>query len=188
MNQGFTARLLERTAPGPVLFGPLTPEFWGIVITVFCGSAGLLLVWVIAHRLWRYRQPPSAGFCLDEFSLARYQPMARLLSGEDLQFVASRPGCRRRLLARLKRDRRRIFRMYLYELAGDFRALHGEARRVAARLPAHQDALVARRAAFWKSIALIELRLLFPRTGMADVSRLIESMEALHVDLIRIAA
>ena len=56
----------------------------------------------------------SRGVC-DEFSMERYEPMARLLAPEDVEFLRDTVGAR--MAARWARDRRRIFRLYWRDLA-----------------------------------------------------------------------
>ncbi len=101
-------------------------------------SAVLLLAGLILARLSAYRPVPDAsGSAAPEGRMshsrsAKYQPMARLLAEEDFQFLKSQPGYRPAIGARLLRQRRRIFRLYLRELAADFHRLHAEAREIVA--------------------------------------------------------
>jgi hypothetical protein len=60
---------------------------------------------------------------LDRFSLEVYAPMMRLLAKSDLDFLASQPGYRPEIGARLMAERRRIFRAYLRLLVRDFNQL-----------------------------------------------------------------
>src|SRR5579863_6766348 len=96
---------------------------WAWVITV--GSLAGLLWWLT--RLALRRRHSTAwleGDASANFSLDRYQPMARLLADEDLEFLKTHPGYRAKTGARWKRERRRLFRLYLRELKSDFRRLH----------------------------------------------------------------
>jgi len=63
--------------------------------------------------------PVSADW-ISDLSAARYKPMQRLLEGDDYDFLASQPGCNRRMLRRMRAQRRRLFRGYLACLARDF--------------------------------------------------------------------
>jgi hypothetical protein len=163
---------------------------------IFCGAVALLLLVVVAGRLWRYRRTPDNADCLNGFSLARYEPMTRLLSREDLEFLAALPGYRPAIGSKLERDRRRIFRMYLRELAADFQALHASARKMASISPEqHSDvvgSLVRQQVTFWFALTAIEVRLMLPRAAGVDVRGLVEglisSAEALRMDLERLAA
>src|SRR5579863_311793 len=101
------------------------------VVTV--GSITVLL-WVLTRMLLRRRRG-AATLDSDEtdgFSLDRYQPMERLMAEEDLAFLKSQPGYRAEMGVRWKRERRRIFRLYLAELKADFRRLHIHARELVA--------------------------------------------------------
>src|ERR1700739_2229680 len=99
----------------------------GIFGGAVCVSVIMLLAGFLAVRLLRYRNPLSEIPSLEEFCLDRYQPMIGLLANDDLNFLARQPGCNPKILSRLRRDRRRVFRMYLRDLAVDFQFLHAEA-------------------------------------------------------------
>jgi hypothetical protein len=179
MNQLLTAGLLDENVA------------FGVMGAIFCGSMIVLLFGLLALRMWRYRNSPSGDFSLDSFSLARYQPMNRLLSADDLEYLASQPGCRPGTIAQFKRDRRRIFRMYLRELAADFQALHVEARKMAAACPEQHSALVGsllgQQVTFWKALLAIEVRLMMPSHAGVDIAELIASVEALRLDIARMS-
>ena len=120
--------------------------------------------------------------------------MARLLAEEDLIFLAAQPGYRPEMGTKLRRERRRIFRLYLRELARDFRDLHRQARSLVAESPAEHSELVGvlirQQFMFWGAIGAIELRLAASRWNLAtvDVRGLLEAMEAMRLDLARITA
>jgi hypothetical protein len=158
------------------------------------GSALLFAAVLIVVRLLAYRtvadpvQNETVGF-----SLARYEPMARLLGEEDFLFLASQPGYRPEIGAKWRRERRRIFRLYLAELAQDFQRLHREARAVVADSREEYSELVGvlmrQQLTFWLAMLGIELRLWLDRTGVhkVDARRLVESIEAMRLDLARFA-
>jgi hypothetical protein len=151
--------------------------------------AGLLLI-----RLRSYRNTPEGepegG---DGFSLSRYEPMSRLLAEDDFRFLAAHPGYRPEIGAKLRRARRGIFRLYLRELASDFRWLHAEARQMVAESQAQHAELVGlllrQQVTFWRAMALIEFRLLTDRAGLgkAEIGGLLEAVEAMRLDLARLA-
>ncbi len=154
---------------------------------VFLGSVVALLA-LIAVRLLRYRRRTFPGaFDPRDFSIARYQPVMRLGGEEDFDFLASLPGYRPATGARLRRERRRILRMYLRDLAQDFRALHAAARKLVADSPAHNSELVGLllryQLTFWRSMFLIELRLLAPaaRLPRLDLTSLLNPMEIMQI-------
>jgi len=128
------------------------------------------------------------------FSLERYEPMSRLLAEEDFIFLAAQPGYRPEMGAKLRRERRRIFRLYLGELALDFRSLHREARAMVAESHAENSELVGllirQRLTFIGAITMVELKLAASRfsLGNVDVRGLLESIEAMRLDLARVAA
>src|SRR5579862_6149188 len=104
----------------------LNADWW--LAGVCLGGTIVGLVAIVAARLLRSRPDNGANLGGDEFSLARYEPIVRLVGEEDLEFLARQPGCRPEILAKLRRERRKILRMYLRELAADFRSLHRQAR------------------------------------------------------------
>ena len=91
------------------------------------------LLWVLTRMLWHRRRSSATPISdeTDAFSLDRYQPMGRLMAEEDFVFLKSQPGYRAEMGVRWKRERRRIFRLYLAELKADFRRLHAHARQLA---------------------------------------------------------
>ncbi|MBI4873816.1 MAG: hypothetical protein HY822_04180 [Acidobacteria bacterium] len=90
--------------------------------------------------------------------------MERLLSHADLEFLADQPGDTRVLAARLRAERRRIFRLYLRNLERDFGRLHRAAR--ALILSASEDrsafasALVCQQFVFQRALLVVRWRLL----------------------------
>lgn len=183
MNHLFMAWLLPNlTAAGPAALvgGLLTLAILAVLLG--CLTANLL----------QYRRSPDAAFSIEDFSLDRYRPMARLLAEDELAFLSAQPGCNAKIVNQLKSDRRRIFRMYLRELAADFRMLHKEARQMAAFSPEQHSevigSLLRQQATFWMALTAIELRLMLPQLGEVDVAELLTSVEAVRLDLARMAA
>jgi hypothetical protein len=148
------------------------------------------LIWALTRmilRRWRITDTHSdetAGFDLD-----RYQPMGRLMAEEDLVFLQSQPGYRTEIGERWKRERRRIFRLYLAELKADFRRLHAHARELVAASGADSGALVEvlmkQQFMFLTATTALELRLALQQIGVGkvDISPLIELVEAMRLDL-----
>jgi hypothetical protein len=161
----------------------------------FVGGAGVFLVAVALRRVILYWPVWNSDSIVSEgFSLERYEPMAGLLSEEDFVFLAAQPGYKPEMGAKLRRERRRIFRLYLRELAQDFHGLHREARALVAESPEQHSELVGllmrQQVAFWRAIAALEMRLAASRLHLAnvDVRGLLESIEAMRLDLARVAA
>jgi hypothetical protein len=146
-------------------------------------------------RLWNYISPQaSEGLATREaeFCLARYEPMARLLSEEDLEFLKTQPGFRPEIGKKFRRDRRRIFRLYLQQLARDFHHLHAHARAVVASLPAEHSALVGvllrGQLRFWYEITSLEMRLTLSALGVSvDARALVEAIGAMQAEIHRLS-
>ncbi len=152
-------------------------------------------------HLWNYRRSGAReGLCGHDgaaFSLARYEPMARLLSEEDLVFLKAQPGFTPEIEKKFTRERRRIFRLYLQELAGDFHRLHARARFIVANMPSEHFPLVSmlirQQVRFWCEMAAIEMRLSagFPGMGSRaalDARGLVEAIGRMQAEISRLAA
>jgi hypothetical protein len=128
---------------------------------------------------------------LREFSQSRYEPMARLLSAEDLRFLEAQPGFTPEIGKKFSAERRRIFRLYLQELARDFHHLHAHAAAVVASLPAENSALVGmllrQRVRFWYELAAVEMRLSLSWTDSLDVRGLVNAVGSMHAEISRMA-
>ncbi len=152
--------------------------------TVLGGAIVLLAIVLVRLRIYRAAgpdRPEAAGF-----SIARYQVMARLTSEEDFEFLSRQPGYRQETGARLRRERRRIFRMYLRSLALDFQALHAAARKlVADASQPHADLvgmLIRCQFMFWWRMMLVEACLLIPATlPSLDIAPLLQPMESIRL-------
>jgi hypothetical protein len=137
--------------------------------------------------LWakRYRSFDANDAARESFSLTRYEPMKRLLSEEDFEFLKRLPGIRPAMVRRMRAQRRKVFRAYLCELASDFNRLHRDARLLLAAAPEEYADLVAVlmgvQMRFWTALASTEIRLTAHAVGMGniDVSRLLGPLEAL---------
>lgn len=127
-----------------------------------------------------------------EFSLARYEPMARLFSEEDLRFLEAQPGYTPDIGRKFRRERRRIFRSYLRELSAEFNRLHERARAIAASLPAEHSALVGSlirlQCRFWYEMAVLNLSVSLGWTGMADVQGLVNAVASMQAEVSRLSA
>ena len=155
---------------------------------VILGGAILVLA-IVLVRLLMHRAAGPHTADIQEISLERYQVMAHLTSEEDFQFLAAQSGYRKQTGARLRRERRRIFRMYLRSLALDFQALHAAARELVADSPQDHadlvDLLIRCQFVFWWRITLVELRLLMPATlPQLDIGPLIQPMEAIRLRMV----
>jgi hypothetical protein len=127
-----------------------------------------------------------------EFSSARYEPMARLMADEDLAFLKAQPGFRPEIGRKFSQERRRIFRLYLQELACDFHRLHAHARAIVSTLPADNSPLVGilmrQQVRFWYEMASIEMRLSFDLMGASSihVRGLVDAIATMHAEIGRL--
>lgn len=153
-------------------------------------AGAIVLLSIVLVILLRYRLSGTIwerSGIVPEFCASRYEPMMWLTSREDFDFLARQPGYRPEIGVRFRADRRRIFRMYLRDLARSFRSTHAAARKIAADLPeSHADLigfLVRCQTTFWRRMILIELRLLLPaaRLSKFDPGALLEPIESIHL-------
>ena len=164
---------------------------WAIAGGLLTAILGILLPAVLCMRLLAYRTAIHAsdshvslrGSLHDPAS--HYGAMSRLLARDDFEYLAAQPGYRPEIGRRLRKSHRRILRMYVYQLADDFRRIHHAARECALHAPGGHEVLVHRlvrqQIAFWWAIVRIELRLLAP--GTVDFRRLVEVLESIRADL-----
>jgi hypothetical protein len=147
--------------------------------------------------LWSYKRSLGESFAAQddaEFSIARYEPMGRLLCDEDLEFLKAQPGYTAEIGREFSRERRRIFRLYLRELAADFRRLHAHARAAVASLSAEHSPLVGtllrQQVRFRYEMAAVELKLTLSWAGVGsiDARGLIEALAAMQAEIGRVAA
>ncbi len=139
-----------------------------------------LFAWQFLSRMRALRaaetSPPAS------ISADRYRPMLRLLSDEDLEFVAADTNLRRTLRSR----RRKLFRSYLRCLTRDYAHLLGGIRAVMARSgmdrPDLARALARNRMLFVMAICKVEFRLTLHAAGVGkvDISGLVDALEALR--------
>src|ERR1700689_857930 len=112
----------------------------------------------------------------------RYRPMLRLLSDEDLNFVAANSSLHRTLRTR----GRELFRRFLRCLTRDYAHLPAGVRSVMAQSgldrPDLARALAKNRTLFVIAIYKVELRLALHAVGMGkvDISGLVEALESLR--------
>lgn len=151
--------------------------------------AVFFVLWIARIAVYR-EQNENDGQA--EFSVLRYEPMLRLATGEDLDFLAAQPGYRPEIGARLRRAHRRILRMYLRELARDFHRIHRDAREMIASGSAEHaplvGALMRQQIAFWRGMALVEARLSFRLLGRVNPRAVLDVVEAMRIEVARASA
>jgi hypothetical protein len=146
------------------------------------GSGLVAMAWL---RVRGYRSVEIAESPDDGFSLERYEPMTRLLSQRDLDFLRSKPGVSKQAVKRFRQQRLRVFRSYLNELASDFLRLHRRARVLITEAPAEYSELVGvlmrQEVRFWTALAGVEARLALHQVGIGtvDIRALLRPVEAI---------
>jgi hypothetical protein len=132
---------------------------------------------------------PVTAEWIDELSIERYQPMLRLLSGEDLEFLKSQPGYTPRTATRLRIQRCQIFRGYLRCLNADFSRVCAAIKLL--MLQSRNDrpdlaaVLVRAQVTFICGMAGVHARLLLYRWGLCsvDVSSLVKLFDGMRLEL-----
>jgi hypothetical protein len=115
-------------------------------------------------------------------SVDRYRPMLRLLSNDDLAFVAADGKLKRKLRAK----RRELFRSYLRCLTRDYARLLAGVRHVMVQSeidrPELARALAKNRMLFALAVCKVEFRLTLHAVGAdgVDISGLVDGLEALR--------
>ena len=115
--------------------------------------------------------------------------MAGLLADDDLVFLKAQPGYCAAMGAQWKRERRRIFRLYLRELKNDFRLLHLQARELVAQSGADSaglvEVLMKQHMIFLRATTALEFRLALQAMGIGkvDVAPFMQLIEAMRADL-----
>jgi hypothetical protein len=141
--------------------------------------------------------PASISACedawLEDFSIAKYRPMQRLLSENDYEFLAAQAGFDAKIAKRLRSERRKIFRAYLRNMTLDFHRLHLAAKMLAAYGTEDRSELasklVTQRFQFFGALALVQVRLAFHSVGIGtvEVHNLIGSLESLRSSVTQLA-
>lgn len=162
---------------------------WAATAGPFIGLSGTL-AWI---RLRTRREAETETLNPTTFSMERYQPMERLLCEDEFLFLTRMPGYRPEMGRKWKRDRRRLFRLYLNELGYDFEMLHRDARTLVTGLVASEGApsgsligvLLKQKMVFWRAMAAVDVRLTLDSIGVGsvDVRPLLQLVEAMHAEL-----
>lgn len=140
--------------------------------------ASIALQFVLKMRSLRSAEAGSRP----SVALDRYRPMLRLLSNDDLAFVAANSKMQRELRAR----RRNLFRGYLDCLTRDYAHLLARVRLAMVHSgvdrPDLAKALARNRALFAIAICKVEFRLALHATGIGnvDISGLVDALETLR--------
>lgn len=126
---------------------------------------------------------PSSG----GFDMRRYRPIERLLSDDDLAFLAS-SSIKPATLKRVRAERRRLLSRYLKNLETDFSCLQRDARALLLTAPEDRPelaaAIMSQQFAFQRTMWMLRLRLYVPgfSGATAEVSRLVELAETMAMN------
>ena len=112
----------------------------------------------------------------------------------NLEFLARQPGYSKKIIKRLRVERRAIFRAYLRNLIQDFQKLHLAARVALVDAPHDRSdlamTLLKQRLTFTVAIAAVECRMLQHALGFGrvDVSDLLPTFDRIRENIIEAAA
>jgi hypothetical protein len=161
---------------------------YGLVLSVAFLLTFGCLTWRVLSRASLPAARSSSGALA--VSAERYRPMLRLLSDEDLDFVAANNALHRTLKSR----RRKLFRSYLRCLTRDYSCLLAGIRSAmagsAADRPDLARALAKNRALFALAVYKVEVRLALHSLGVGkvDISGLVEAFEGLRAQVTVLSA
>ncbi len=154
----------------------------------FVASAAFLLTFgFVTWRILSRVSLPAARYSSGALTVSadRYRPMLRLLSDEDLGFIAANKALHRTLKSR----RRTLFRSYLRCLTRDYSCLLAGIRSAMAGSsvdrPDLARALAKNRALFALAVYKVEVRLAMHTLGVGnvDISGLVEAFEGLRAQV-----
>jgi len=161
-----------------------------IVLSVVVVGFGLVGFSLLLRKLAGGPQTlPVTAEWIDELSVERYRPMLRLLSEDDLRFLAAQPGYTPAVARRFRAQRCQIFRGYLRWLQTDFDRvctalrllmLHSQHDR-----PDLAAILLKQRVTFTVGMLHIHVRLVMYRWGLSgvDVESVMSAFDSLRVEL-----
>jgi hypothetical protein len=154
-----------------------------------CLVVGAALAFLFRRLIAGPKSLPVSVDWINDLSIARYRPMERLLDEEDFRFLASQPGFEKRMLRRIRSERRRVFRGYLAGLSRDF-SLVGAALRLMTMYSAQDrpdlaGILYKQQALFAFGMLAVQWRLLLHACGLGtvDVRGLVRAMESMRLEL-----
>jgi len=160
----------------------------GLAVFV-CLLVGAVLAFLFRRLIAGPKTLPVSVDWINDVSITRYRPMERLLSEEDYRFLASQPGFDKRMLRRIRSERRKVFRGYLACLNRDF-SLVGAALRLmmtysAQDRPDLAGILYKQQALFAFGTLAVEWRLVLHACGLGtvDVRGLVRAMEFMRLEL-----
>jgi hypothetical protein len=158
-------------------------------VGLLCLVAGVVIAFLLRRLIAGPKTLPVSVDWINDLSAIRYRPMERLLSAEDERFLASQPGCNRKMVRRLRSERRRLFRGYLACLSTDFSRVGAALRLImthaAQDRPDLAGILYKQQMLFAVGMLNVHWRLAlhFFGLGTVDVSGLVRAMEFMRLEL-----
>jgi hypothetical protein len=159
------------------------------VAAVVCLALVVALAFLFRRLIAGPKTLPVSVDWINELSAVRYRPMERLLSEEDERFLASQPGCDRKMVRRMRSERRRLFRGYLACLSTDFSRVGAALRLIMTHSsqdrPDLAGILYKQQALFAIGMLNVQWRLALHALGLGtvDVSGLVRAMEYMRLEL-----
>jgi hypothetical protein len=126
---------------------------------------------------------------LEDFTIAKYRPMLRLLSEDDYEFLASQAGYQGKIASQLRAERRKVFKAYLRNLVRDFHRLHHVAKMMAVYSahdrPEMAITLLKQRVTFSAAVMAVRVRLMLHTVGIGtvEVRNLIDSLDHMRLEV-----
>jgi hypothetical protein len=162
-----------------------------LIAAVMIGCLALLAaLFVVIRKLgFAGSNLPVTAEWIDELSIERYRPMARLLDADDLEFLRSQPGFTPKMVESLRSQRCQIFRGYLRCLQADFGRVCSAIKLV--MLQSQHDrpdlaaALVKHQVMFATGLVMVHVRLALYSWGICgvDVASLVKSFDSVRLEL-----
>src|ERR1044071_6455020 len=94
-----------------------------VAIAIIAAASITTIALFVRSIAMRGASLPHDRTWLDEFSIDKYRPMLRLLSERDFEYLSMQAGSTPEIARRLRSERRKIFRAYLWNLVRDFNRL-----------------------------------------------------------------
>jgi hypothetical protein len=166
------------------------------VATVLLIGAAVVLALVLAVVALLRRLvncTPTESSVPSDLSWKHYRPIERLLDPADFQYLRDR-GISEAKIAKLRKERRKLYRMCLRSLAQDFTKLHNALKLVVVYSRSDRPDLVAllaqQRTTFYRNVMLVEIRLTLHAFGFERMPQLnlLEPLEVLQQQLQQLAS
>jgi hypothetical protein len=161
-----------------------------LVLTIIAACLGVAGFAVVLRKLAAGpRTLPVTAEWIDDLSVERYRPMLRLLSEDDLSFLASQPGYTPQMGRRFRLQRCQIFRNYLRWLRSDFGRVCTALRVLMVQSqydrPDLATFLMRQQLAFAVGMVSIQFHLFLYRWGIAgvEVDGVMRAFDSLRVEL-----